>query len=89
MITLSGFHCNTTFASLSGTQTGGDSVQGEGGSLPGADEHPQVQVGPLRGLGKSILFVHNTSILGKGMTVILHPSNLTRYTSYQKACTFS
>jgi hypothetical protein len=74
MITLSSFHYNTTFAFLLGTQTGGDSVQGEGGGLPGADEHPQVQVGPLRGPGKSILFVHNTCILGNGKTfVILHP----------------
>ncbi len=42
---------NTTF---SGTQTGGNSVQGEGGGLPGADEHPQVQVGTLRGPGNFI-----------------------------------
>jgi hypothetical protein len=53
---------------FSGTQTGGDSVQGEGGGLPRADEHPQVQVGPLRGLGK-------LNFLGKGMTVILHHYN--------------
>ncbi len=57
---LFGFHCNTTFASLSGTQTGGDPVQGEGGGLPGVDEHPQVQVGPLRGPGKSILSFDDT-----------------------------
>jgi hypothetical protein len=65
MITLSGFHCNTTFASLSGTQTGGDSVQGEGGSLPGADEHPQVQVGTLRGPGNFNFIFLNHLYSGK------------------------